>query len=368
MQHFDFCILGAGLAGLSFAKAIVDQTDFRVVIIDPNGVGGGASGTPVGLANPATGRFANKSWKAEQSLGILEKNFLDVKAFSKKEFYLKTGVVRPAMDARIARRMKENWENTSWPDGWFSWLSEDEINSRFPGLSCTDGGVIVQQAYTVDVPEYLNAITKYLKGKHVHFVTDGDYKFKSAIPSNEDSAMNWEIQTEDERISVTRLVFTSGIKTRDFKIWNKLPLHPVKGQIALFNLKKPFPYSCSVSALGYFTSLYPNEFVAGSTYEHDFEHEQPDEQGLSFITQRLFRVIPEMEESIEFRSQWSNVRASTPDRMPIIGEHPEINNCFVIAGLGSKGLLYSSLLADELLKHIVSEVPISKEVSIRRFL
>ncbi|MDZ7681126.1 MAG: FAD-dependent oxidoreductase [Fodinibius sp.] len=65
MSHqTDFCILGAGLAGLSLADALAEK-GFTTTVVDKSTVAAGASGTPGGLVNPATGRRAKKSWRAE---------------------------------------------------------------------------------------------------------------------------------------------------------------------------------------------------------------------------------------------------------------------------------------------------------------
>ncbi len=360
-MKYDFCILGAGLAGLSLAKELNSISNASVLIVDPLGVGGGASGSPIGLANPATGRFATKSWRSEESLQILRQNLETVSSFSEKTFYSMNGVIRPAMDSRIAQRMKENLEASDWPEGWCSWLTENEIIKNFPGLYCKEGGIWVSSGITISIPEYLKALSKYLKVNGVDIIENCSLDLQKH-PSS------WILDLQSKnKIEAKHIVVTAGIRTNQYDFWESLPLHPVKGQVAVFKAELSFPFKAAVSALGYFASVDNNTFVAGSTYEHNFTHEDTDQNGLTYIEDRMLRVIPDLKGKYKLIKQWAGVRASTPDRKPIVGTHPVIDSCSVFTGLGSKGLLYSSILAKELSEFLINDSLISPEVFLNRF-
>lgn len=371
-MKYDYCILGAGLAGLTLAKNLSELSNASILVIDPKGIAGGASGSPIGLVNPATGRFATKTWRAEEAVKAIKDNLETVSISQSEKFYSKDGVIRPALDAKIARRMKENMESTHWPNGWCTWLEENEINDRFPELNCVDGGVLVAVGITVAIPKYLEALGKHIQAHGVDIIEQQDFKLEnesSLIDSDiNDENNEWYIKLDDDsKIEASHLIVTAGIKSKEFDFWKDLPLHPVKGQVAIFECLDEFPYDSAVSALGYFASLDSKFFVAGSTYEHNFEHENTDEKGLNYIQDRMLRVMPKLKDKFKLVDQWSGVRASTPDRMPIIGPHPTIKNCSVFAGLGSKGLLYSALLGRELAQHLINSGKLSEEVSITRY-
>jgi glycine/D-amino acid oxidase-like deaminating enzyme len=366
-NNFDYCIFGAGLAGLSLAKELSEaKPELNILIVDPNDIAGGASGTPIGLVNPATGRYATKSWKAEEAVTTIKKNLKDVAKHSTELFYTSTGVIRPALDAKIAQRMQENVITSNWPEGWCSWMDESEIKGKFPNLTCKNGGVWVNEGATVAIPIYLQALAKSLELNGVQIITKTDYDLNTEIQSQTD--VNWNLTTVSKgNYLIKNVIVTAGIKTKEFDFWKDLPLHPVKGQVSVYECIDEFPYRSAVSALGYFASIDKKTFVAGSTYEHNFDHEDTDKKGYNYIHDRLLRVIPHLKDRIELIHQWSGVRASTPDRMPIVGNHTTIPNCFVFAGLGSKGLLYSSLIAKMLTNHLLYEDQIPAEISITRY-
>lgn len=369
IKSYDYCILGAGLAGLSVAKSLLHKKDCSILIIDPNGIAGGASGSPIGLINPATGRYANQTWNAEAAVQSIKNNLDDVSSTTKTEFFKKTGVIRPAMDQKIARRMQENLESTVWPQNWVAWLNHNEIEERFPKLENTDGGLLVKEGYTIAIPEYLKALADFLKKKDAHIIEHKNFELAN-LKSSPDESSNWSISFSDEEkeIIVNDLIVTAGVKTKEFDFLNDLPLIPVKGQVSIYECEHEFPYDSAVSALGYFATLDDKTLVAGSTYEHKFSHEKPDEFGVEYISNRLFRVMPHLKGKIKLIDQWTGVRASTPDRMPIVGPHPNIKNCFVFAGLGSKGLLYSGIISEMIHLYFEKHELIPEEVSIDRFL
>lgn len=363
-KQYDYCILGAGLAGLSVAKSLIKHGDCSILIIDPKGIAGGASGSPIGLVNPATGRYATKSWKAEEAIHIIKRNFEEVELSTGKYFYKNSGVIRPAMEQKIASRMQENLINTDWPENWCYWLGKHEMSIKFPDLENTEGGLLVNSGMTVSIPDYLNALAEHLKEDDVDIIEYLDYDL-------EYNDQNWRITFSDslESIKADQLIVTAGIKSKEFDFLEDLPLIPVKGQVVTFKCEYQFPYDTAVSALGYFASMDGKTFVAGSTYEHKFQTEKPDDFGIEYISNRLFRVIPKLKGKVKLIDQWSGVRASTPDRMPIVGYHPNFENCIVFAGLGSKGLLYSAYIGEKIGLYLSKNNEVlPEEISINRFL
>jgi glycine/D-amino acid oxidase-like deaminating enzyme len=69
---------------------------------------------------------------------------------------------------------------------------------------------------------------------------------------------------------------------------------------------------------------------------------------------------------VQIKDSWASVRASTPNRKPYLGAHPTISNCYVFAGLGSKGLLYSSLGARYLANHLINDESLPNELKVQR--
>ncbi|MBO6793677.1 MAG: FAD-binding oxidoreductase [Balneolaceae bacterium] len=357
-KPYDACILGAGLAGMHTALEL-QEAGLSVCVVDPKSIAGGASGTPVGLANPATGRFANRSWEAEQCLTILNSRLEQLSKSTGKEFYRKSGVLRPALSIKIANRMQENVTHNDWLPGMVEWKSSSDIEKMHPGLTCVEGGVWIPVGLTVHIPEYITAMHSYLETKDVDFKTGLDYQLEETE--------HWKITTNKESFTATKLIVCAGIYSKSLIITKNLPFHAVKGQTAQLRSNSTLNFDHAVSAQGYFSKINSNEFILGSTYEHNFEHEKPDQKGKQYMLKRFRNVQPDLADHSEVISQWAGVRASTPDRKPVIGAIPGYKNAFVFAGLGSKGLLYSAYGARILKEYLLDNAPVPEALSITRF-
>ncbi|MFV1885107.1 MAG: NAD(P)/FAD-dependent oxidoreductase [Balneola sp.] len=358
-NSFDYCILGAGLAGVSLAHELLKE-NATVCLVDPYGVASGASGTPLGLVNPATGRYAMISWEAEKCYSKIKKNLALVQAHSPIQFFKESGVLRPALENKIATRMKENFSTQPWPDGWIEWLDEDDLKSFHPGITCKGGGVWLPIGLTVDIGTYLNAFVDYLGGLGLKSFFNQSYSLS-------EKENYWLIEcTQATKIKADNLVFATGASTCSFSFWKNLPIHLVKGQLAVMKADTPLSFKHAVSAQGYNASLDTKQFVIGSTYEHNFDHEDIDVKELEYLLNRFKKVLPKLHLDSRVIHQWSGIRVSTPNRMPILGEHPEYSHCFVFTGLGSKGLLYSRYLSELMKDFLLNQIPIPKELSITR--
>ncbi len=358
-MFYDYCILGGGLAGLSLADALQAHNQ-SVVVLEKNEIGSGASGTPGGLVNPATGRKGTKSWKAEGCYRAIRENLEKIQNYSSLPFFHQNGVLRPAQSAKMAQKMKARFDETNWPKGWCHWLSERKIKRKHPGINCIDGGLWLPIGITVDVKNYLKAYSVYLKSKQV------------VVKINCNSKVNcrdghWKLQFTNGFVKCEHLIFATGFGTVSHPFWKNLNLNPVKGQTAHFRAKKKLPFSHSVSGLGYIARLQNDcEFIQGSTYEHNFEDLNPNKNGGEYLHERLKRTLPGLAGEVELVSQWAGVRVSAPNRKPVIGEHSDYEKLHLFTGLGSKGLLYSKFAADHFADHLLEGRSVFEEVSIKR--
>ena len=359
-RSYDFCILGAGIAGLSLAESL-KSNGVSAAVLEKRNVASGASGTPLGMINIATGRRATKTWRAELCYQTVNSLLEKAEPYTDRTYYAVNGILRPALTAKIALNMREQFEKTTWREGWCEWLTEQEIKDRHPGINCVGGGIWSPVGITVKVEAYLKAVARYLEDDNVQIITNtGTIEFKNLNSG-------WEISTEDKLIFARNLVFATGYDTLSNRFWKDLPLHPIKGQLAVFEVDEPLKFEHSISSLGYLAHLNDHEFIQGSTYEHDFETLEPDTNGERYLRKRLRKTLPELENKARLKEQWAGVRISTPNRKPVIGAHKDKENLFIFTGLGSKGLLYGKYVADHFAEHLVNGKPLLKALDVNRF-
>lgn len=361
-EQFDAIILGAGIAGLSLADAL-QNCGWKVCIIEKHSVASGASGTPGAMINPATGRRATKVWRAEECYDAIVKNLDKLVGYSAQPFWHNNGVLRPAITPKMAKKMREQYEKTSWREGWCQWLSEKEIKKRHPGITCVEGGLWLPVGITLDSAGYLKAYARYLKEQPVQILEHRDCEISSGTDC-------WTAAVSDQDLTARHLIYATGYGTLSAKFWDDLPFEPIKGQLAIFRLPEgELNFNHSISSMGYMAKIpqFNDRFVQGSTYEHDFKEVKTSNEGEKYLRNRLARTLPELAEKIVTEELWTGVRVSTPDKKPVIGTHRRYYNLHLFSGLGSKGLMYGKFLAEHFAGYLTGGQPLLKEVDITRF-
>ena len=230
-NHFDFCVLGAGLAGLAVSKSLI-ESGATVCLIDVGDIASGASGTPLGLVNPATGRYGKKSWRAEDCYTEIYEDLKEVQSGTDIRLFDKTGVLRPAQDDKMATRMHENVQKSKWSEGWCSWLDKIEVNELNPEIHCVEGAMWLPHGLTVVVEAYLKAKAQRLSEEGLKIFTNLDYSIS-------EKREEYEIRlTDSENLQAKNIICASGSETKNSPYWEYLPIHPIKGQVAVFESPK----------------------------------------------------------------------------------------------------------------------------------
>lgn len=361
----EFTILGAGIAGLMVADELIARNK-SVALVDISDFGTGASFAPLVLLNPATGRRAKMAWKAKECIEAASEVFERIGNQSNSDFYIKNGVLRPALIKSMGKDLKKAPEKYEWPSSnWIKWMDREELKNAYPFLSETFGGLFVKEGYTINSRLLLISLHHYLAQNGLKSY------FNQSYSMNTDEIGNHQIVLENgECIQTKHIICAVGAGISKFDEWSYLPLERVKGQTLTVEFNEPLPLKHSISSMGYFAfnPKIPNQLVIGSTYEHNFDHEKPDGKGKETLLKKLDKTLPGFSSSISKMSQWSGVRVTTKDHQPIIGTHYSQNNLHIITGLGSKGMIYSKYLSKELCDHLLENNPISKEVDVNRFL
>jgi glycine/D-amino acid oxidase-like deaminating enzyme len=116
---------------------------------------------------------------------------------------------------------------------------------------------------------------------------------------------------------------------------------------------------------GYLLPLLNNTYALGATYNWDLSHTSPTKEARNQLLIQAQRLIGN--ESVEVVNHRSGIRPAIKGRRPVIGKIPGKQFCYMLNGLGSKGISLAPWLAKELLTHFEEAKPSNPEVDIQRF-
>ena len=387
----DYGIIGGGLSGCLLAYYLLQQGK-KVCLIEQNTIGSGASGTPLAMINPATGRFAKKGTNSVESIAQIEA-LQKLNPFSTAQDYIqKRKILRPCFDSEIAQKTYQNYLYDDWGPGIAEWLTSEEVKEQFPLINSCYGALVVHKGYVVNPKKYLHHLVEWLKDEPSFTLLEGykDLEAESDLRNYADlpkTPKYFAIRGSEVELQANKLVHCTGAE----EIINKMiPGVIVKGQTLQFqwmdsvkdtkssvrdgnndnmvgNNWSSLLKKYAISAQGYLCSLDGRNMVLGSTYEHRYTSPKPDTKGKQYLINKLNRIHDQLSNKIVNESMWAGLRFSTPDRMPIMDELPTYKGHYVFRGLGSKGLIYSHYYAKVFSKYLCGKGFLSKEVRLSRF-
>ncbi len=281
-------IVGAGFCGLA-TSFFCKKKGFEVTLFDKTGIGAGASGISCGLMHCYAGREAKLSFRGHEALAATHRLFEEV------GYIPKLGILRPEVSGM-------DFSKT---------ILYDDIERRGNDLFIRSGA-------TVNCKEYLEKLFK---------------------------AASVELRIQEVSAPLADYDFTIFTVGADLHLLTTLQ-HPQIERIRGQTLELEWPYleplACTLNSGVQLAQIDPHSVWAGATYERKLLSEEEAEaeirKKLAFIS-KDFATLP-------VKSRKSAFRAATANKRPFI-THPT-SNSYILGGMGSKGLLYHALYAQEL--------------------
>lgn len=343
-------IVGGGIAGTLLAVRLCMLRQ-RVTLIDARAPES-ASQVAAGLFNVITGRFGAKSWMADTLLPELLR-FMDLPAFSALKSFIHF--------QEIYRPFKEPGEYNKWlsraEDPAFSKWVRFESSPLCPEQVHNPlGGIVIEPCGWIEIPKWIRGLQDWCEKTH------GLRRISAQLSHSQINISSRSIKLQDEKLAFDELVFCEGYQAAENPFFPNLPLIPNKGEVLLVESDAPqLPFVLSRGA--YLIPLGGKQYLAGSTYRNEFESPAPTEAARQQIEEKLALAWKDSWQVVGHRA---GIRPTTPDRKPILGQHPEWDHMHLFTGFGTKGVLlaphFSTIMAQRLL-YPSTEIPAIVELS-----
>ena len=311
-------VIGAGIAGASLARALTARGR-EVVLIDPAGLAGGASGAPAGLLTPRLERADRPHVRATLSAFHFARQLYD----GLDGFFPETVIRRPKDEAEAGRFQA------------IAAMLDDSV-------AWSDGGLILRQG------------GRFEPARLVRSVAGGCPLVEARVSQVEEGA-DGVILRDAAGVEILRadaVVHASGAGAA----MALADISPSAGQLAVFAGQAP----AQALTWGGYICAAPGGVLVGATHERS-ETVGPSEPAIAGFRAAAAEQCPALELG-DVIETWSGVRASTPDRLPVAGRLSARQ--FILSGLGSRGFAHAPLLAEQVVADMLDQArPLARDAA-----
>jgi len=349
-MKYDTIIVGGGLAGVCSALWLSKHQ--RVLLLEGSHQPSGASQVSAGLINPFSGLRGRLMWRGLEALENLDALVCEADA---AQCYNSCGVLRLATSQKQAASFRE--VASAYPD-YAAWINVEKLERDYPGTRSSHGALRLYVGGTMNTPCFIDTVLSAAIRQGA-VVMRGQHVVKWSTISDAAQVMT----QQGRRYHGSHILLCLGDGYRHFKSLRALNLHRIKGQVV--HLPKPsgYPLSLSVSGHGYVVSG-PSTIIVGTTYERDFSTDTPTDEATKVILDTASTMIPGLNRLSPLQTA-AAVRVGVPGtRLPMIG--PVAKRIWIFTGLGSKGILFASLLSRWVPKFMEDPTRIPHEVRVVR--
>ena len=341
----DYIVVGLGLAGLCFIEELKKANKSFVVFENSSQK---SSKVAAGMFNPVVLKRFTPVWNGKEQLDYALPFFKKLESqFNKKYIH----------DIAIYRVFKSVEEQNNWYAA-----SDKPIMSHYittPILSNDNKHIIAPFGFgkltntgKVDVNSLLLDYKTDLKSKNVLL----EQTFEYQLLKNEETLNYKDIIAE-------RIVFCEGYGLKGNPFFKELPMNEAKGELLTIHapeLKINFLLKAAVFVLPLGDDLYK----VGATFNWKDKTQQPTKAGEMELLMKLDMTI---DSPYTIVAHEAGIRPTIKDRRPLVGTFQENKNIAILNGLGTRGVMIGPTMAQQLFNHLEFDLPLDKEVDIRRF-
>lgn len=347
MKTVDYIIVGCGLASVAFCEQLRAHDKSYIVFDNASQK---SSIVAAGLYNPVVLKRFSEVWKAKTQLEIA----LPLYAKIEKDLNIKID-----FKLRILRRFTSIQEQNKWftasdKPSLEAFLSTQLVKNTNTEIDAPYGFGEVLHAGRLDTKTLITNYREFLKQngclQQTTFLYD-NIKFEADL-----------IQYND--LQSKHLVFAEGFGVKGNPYFNHIPLTGSKGEnisIKSPDLKIDYAIKSSVFVIPLGNDLYN----VGSTYNNADKTQEITDIAKKELLLKLQTFI---KCDFEVVNHVAGIRPTVKDRRPLVGRHPKYKNLYVLNGLGSRGVMISPYVADQLYQFIEKDEVLDAEIDIKRFI
>lgn len=342
----DYVVVGLGLAGIAFCEELERKEKSFQVISDESQTSSVVAG---GLYNPVILKRFTLAWNAQEQLATAIPFYKNLESKLRTQLDFKVPVLR-----RFASIEEQNmWFEAADKKQLSYFLSTKILKNQNQEIDAPFGYGQVLHTGRIDTKLLLARYQDYLIEKNLFTKQNVDF---NKIHLHEDFV-------EYDAIKAKNLVFATGFGIKDNPYFSYLPLNGTKGE--LLTIKAPeLKEERVIKSSVFIIPLGDDLYRVGATYKWKDKTNEPTQASRDELLEKLDTFLKCEYEVVD---HVAGIRPTVADRRPLVGQHPNHKNLFILNGFGSRGVMIGPTAALGLYNFIENGQEIDAEMDIARF-
>jgi|TARA_B110000967_G_scaffold148159_1_gene151734 glycine/D-amino acid oxidase-like deaminating enzyme len=345
-MKYDYIIVGSGLASIMFAEQLRLHNKSFLVISNRSQQ---ASVVASGLYNPVVLKRFTATWNAAAHLELAIPKY----AALEQLLGLKLDYVLPIHRVFNSVKEQNNWFLACDKPLLTNFLNPKLVDNKNPSVKAPFGFGAVNLTGRIDTQALIEAYRNFLI--NLNQFKEETFQYKGLSETTEG--------VEYRTLTAQHIVFTEGFGIHKNPFFKHLPLEGTKGELITIHAPALQLESILKSSI-FVIPMEEDRYLVGSTYEWTDKTNTPTQEAKTELLEKLERLI---DCEFEVVDQRAGIRPTVVDRRPLVGQHPNHNNMYVLNGLGTRGVLVAPSMAEALYDSIEKNTPLPEEIDINRF-
>lgn len=342
----DYLVVGAGLAGIAFTEIALQHNKSIRVFENRSQNSSTIAG---GLYNPVILKRFSEVWRSQEQVDLGNQFY----AHLEDKLKIKVDYKIPIYRKLYSVEEQNNWFVASDKPNLSPFISPTISYNQYNGITSPFGfGEVLQSGY-VDT-------ASVLKNYHAYLFDSNRLQFESF--KYEDLIIKEDF-IEYKNHQYKNVIFAEGFGIHSNPYFSNLPLDGTKGELLIIKSKELILDVILKSSV-FIIPLGNDLFKVGATYNWEDKTATPTEEGKNELLSDLKSLLTADFEIVE---HLAGVRPTVKDRRPMLGSHPKHARLHVLNGLGTRGVMLAPDMAKMLFENIENQIPLDKEIDIKRF-
>lgn len=342
----DYIIVGAGLSGIAVAEELLNAGKKIKVYENHSQKSSVVAG---GIFNPVILKRFTLAWNADKQLEVA------LPFYKELEEKLNVSIIKEMPIYRRFNSVEEqnNWFEATDKPSLSKFLDPKLVSSINSSIPSDHSFGKVNHTGVINTELLINHFSNYIRSfgaleseefEHdlLHFRTGG---------------------VEYKGIHAKAVIFCEGYGMKDNPFFNCLPLHGNKGEYIIIKAED-LKMEVAVKSSVFILPIGNDHYKVGATYDNNDHTSEPKEASKEYLLKKLDAFL---KCDYTLVDQVAGIRPATPDRKPMVGNHPDHATIYCCNGFGSRGVLIAPTIAKELVGHLLNNTDISEEVNISRY-